>query len=78
MQIIIDNKHELGERVGFFDNTFVNKPHGQEVETRECTGVIKKIVIEITDSDISHRYEVQDNNTKYSFWRDDNTLLEKI
>lgn len=81
MIINIDNKHELGENVGFFvttalpnDNKSTNKPC-QEFETRECIGTIEKITIEITKGGINHYYEVKDTGSKFSFKRDDNTLL---
>lgn len=73
MRISIDNKHQIGDTVKYFESEFKNKVHGSpEVITHEKESEVDEIIIRVTRSEITWSYKLKDHTV-----RTDNTLLEK-
>jgi len=74
MNLQINNKHNIGDTVSFFESTFThaNGMNPASSETIEKQSKIKKIIVTITESEIEWEYQLDGGQR-----RNDNTILVK-
>lgn len=70
MQIVVNTKYSLGDKVKYYQNDLIKKNGGQEVVTTEMTSEIEEIRLVVTDDGIEVKYKMKSHAV-----REDNTII---